>query len=213
MLDINILQGKIVEILDVFVEVELYHIEPTQIIKALKVMPMFINSEEQEMNIKEGTEVLLIGWGIDSLDNFAVLGSTNNGIKINGKKITKIENLEEVQLIAPKITICNNDGGRDTINSSLISALEHYIWAEEIKGLAKNTTFESEEKFNTLSEETILDAKKKTDIITHTMKIRNEAGFDIIGLIGDLMTNVIKLEAKHGAVDTIPLKAKLETFR
>jgi len=191
MINMRILQGKIVKLGNIFVDVELYHIEPKQTISALVLMPLFINAKEQEMNIKNGTEVMLLGWGVDGLDNFLVLGSSANGIEVGGLGVTKVENLKEVKIIAPKITISNNTGNREDINQEDIPA----------------------EEFNSLAENTTIDTKKKTELKTHTMKINNEAGFEIISILSKLMTNVIKLEAKHGMVNTIPLKAKLETFK
>ena len=183
MINMRVLQGKIVKLGNVFVDVELYHIEPKQTISALVLMPMFINAKEQEMNIKNGTEVMLLGWGADGLDNFLVLGSSANGIEVGGLGVTKVENLKEVKIIAPKITISNNAGDREDISQEDTQAESIYAWAKEIA------------------------------LKTHTMKINNEAGFEIISLLSDLMTNIIKLEAKHGMVNTIPLKAKLETFK
>ena len=191
MINMRVLQGKIVKLGNIFVDVELYHIEPKQTISALVLMPLFINAKEQEMNIKNGTEVMLLGWGVDGLDNFLVLGSSANGIEVGGLGVTKVENLKEVKIIAPKITISNNTGSREDINQEDIPA----------------------EEFNSLAENTTIDTKKKTELKTHTMKINNEAGFEIISILSKLMTNVIKLEAKHGMVNTIPLKAKLETFK
>jgi len=213
MTNMRVLQGKIVKLGNIFVDVELYHIEPKQTISALVIMPMFINAKEQEMNIKNGTEVMLLGWGADGLDNFLVLGSSANGIEVGGLGITKIENLKEVKIIAPKITISNNAGDREDITQEDKQAESFYVWAKEATTLAENTTITSEKKTEINSENATINIRKKTKIKTHTIKIDNEAGFEIVSLLSDLMSNVIKLEAKHGMANTIPLKAKLETFK
>jgi len=109
------------------------HIEPKQTISALVIMPLFINAKEQEMNIKNGTEVMLLGWGVDGLDNFLVLGSSANGINVDGLGITKVENLKEVKIIAPKITLSDNTGDREDINQEDILAKETTVLTEKIE--------------------------------------------------------------------------------
>ena len=177
--NITILQGKVVkqdgeDIIGIYVYVELYHVEPKQTIKALVIAPIFVNAEEQEVNIKVGTEVILLGWGVDGFNNFIVLGSTSNGIDIPNDSLgkTKIENINSIEIIAPNVFISNNNKERDEVNS------------EKKQGDVFETWF------------------KKSTIKTDKMSITN-GNDDLVSLTSSLMTQVATLAGNVSALETI----------
>jgi hypothetical protein len=116
---LDILYGKIVKDNERFIDVELFHVKPKRIIKnVVKLFPLDCDEREEECNIKEGIEVCILLTNVSGHENAVCLGSSNQGIKLGGRGISKIENLEEVQIISKVIKLHDNAGKRDKINSN-----------------------------------------------------------------------------------------------
>ena len=115
---LDILYGKIIKDRERFIDVELFHVQPKRIIKnVVKIFPLDCDEREEECNIKDEIEVCILLTNVSGHENAVCLGSSNQGIKLGGRGISKIENLEEVQLISKIIKLHDNNGERDEINS------------------------------------------------------------------------------------------------
>ena len=120
MTKIDILFGKVIKDNERFLDVELFHVKPKRIIKnVVKLFPIDCDEREEECNIKLKTEVCILLTSVNGHENAICLGSSNQGIKLGGRGITKIENLEEINIISKVIQLSNNVGKRDKINSDI----------------------------------------------------------------------------------------------
>ena len=82
---------------DRFIKVKVY--PQNQEVKAMWINPIILDHREQKPNIKAGSEVFIL---IDDLYNYYVLGTTQQGIQLVDKKIYKIENSDEIQILTDK---------------------------------------------------------------------------------------------------------------
>jgi hypothetical protein len=93
---------------DRFIEIQL--IPNGEKVKAVWVNPTNLDHREQKPNIKVGSEVFVL---CDELFNYYVIGTTQQGIELVDKKIYKIENSDEIQILTDKkLTIQNIAGNK-----------------------------------------------------------------------------------------------------
>ena len=63
------------------------------------INPLTLDHREQRPNVKVGSEVFVL---VDKLYNYYILGTTQQGIQLVDKKIYKIENSDEIQILTDK---------------------------------------------------------------------------------------------------------------
>jgi hypothetical protein len=164
-------------------------IPSNQIVKAVFINPIILDSREQKPNVKVGTEVLV---AIQNDSECFILGSTQQGTDKETKKIYKLENSDEVQILTDKkLLISGIDGD---IEESVINT--------------KSLTLNNADK--TILNTTQFNVKNSTAEYTSTLSDTIQAVTDLI-VIGNLGVPATLDPSTISALQA--LKAKIDSFK